>query len=254
MLGPDIVSGPSIRAVSLHSSSLRFAIEEQYPPGVDWSDDDRVPVSWTWASEARLPQPDGSEPWVTLSKGQVASADYETLLQITGGWADALGELIARRSSPLTPSPTKVCGLRGRVAPFWHDPSTSSPAPHPAAPWNLEIGVAVPAVLPQILLEAVSADALVVTVNGDRLAAIPVRRDEITATVTELVASLGSPTRVEVREMDGSVHADILTRLRRSRGHRSLRRKTTHPHQWRYRACWNSPRTGSCPVKTSPSP
>ncbi|AXL12577.1 hypothetical protein DXT68_10780 [Microbacterium foliorum] len=71
--------------------------------------------------------------------------------------------------------------------------------------------MAVPAVLPQILLEAVSADALVVTVNGDRLAAIPVRRDEITATVTELVASLGSPTRVEVREMDGSVHADILT-------------------------------------------
>lgn len=69
----------------------------------------------------------------------------------------------------------------------------------------------VPAVLPQILLEAVNADTLVLTVNGNRLAATPIHRDEITTTVTELVARLGSPTRVEVREMDGSVHADILT-------------------------------------------
>ncbi|MFV4914036.1 hypothetical protein PFZ49_10905 [Microbacterium lacticum] len=72
-------------------------------------------------------------------------------------------------------------------------------------------GVVAPAVLPQILLEAVNADTLVVTVNGNRLAAAPIRRDEITTTVTELVARLGSPTRVEVRELDGSVHADILT-------------------------------------------
>ena len=72
-------------------------------------------------------------------------------------------------------------------------------------------GVVVPAVLPQILLEAANADTLVVTVNGDRLAATPIHRNEITATVTELVARLGSPTRVEVRELDGSVHADILT-------------------------------------------
>lgn len=72
-------------------------------------------------------------------------------------------------------------------------------------------GVVVPAVLPQILLEAVGTDTLIVTVNGDRLAATPIRRDEITATVTELVARLGAPTRVEVRELDGSIHADILT-------------------------------------------
>ncbi|GGM63444.1 hypothetical protein GCM10010489_38710 [Microbacterium saperdae] len=72
-------------------------------------------------------------------------------------------------------------------------------------------GVVVPAVLPQILLEAVNADTLIVTVNGDRLAATPIHPDEITGTVTELVARLGSPTRVEVRELDGSVHADILT-------------------------------------------
>ncbi len=72
-------------------------------------------------------------------------------------------------------------------------------------------GVVVPAVLPQILLEAVNADTLIVTVNGDRLTATPIRRDEISKTVTELVARLASPTRVEVRELDGSIHADILT-------------------------------------------
>lgn len=79
---------------------------------------------------------------------------------------------------------------------------------HPVAPKSRLV---VPAVLPQILLEAVNADTLVVTVNGNRLSATPIRRDEITATVTELVGRFGSPTRVEVREMDGSVHADILT-------------------------------------------
>ncbi len=72
-------------------------------------------------------------------------------------------------------------------------------------------GVVVPAVLPQILLEAVNPETLIVTVNGDRLAATPIRRDEISRTVTELLVRLGSPTRVEVRELDGSIHADILT-------------------------------------------
>lgn len=99
----------------LHSSSPRFAIEEQYPHGIDWSDDDRVPVSWTWASEAQLPQPDGSWPWVTLSEGEVASADYETLLHITSGWADALCELIAREEA-LTTEPVVGDGV-GRSGP-----------------------------------------------------------------------------------------------------------------------------------------
>ncbi len=71
--------------------------------------------------------------------------------------------------------------------------------------------VVVPPVLPQIVLEAVGPDTLIVTVNGDKLAATPIRRDEIAQTLTELVTRLGSPTRVEVREMDGSIHADILT-------------------------------------------
>lgn len=83
----------------LHSSSPRFAIEEQYPPGVDWADENRVPLFWRWTSEARLPQPDGSQLWVTLTEGEVASADYATLLHITGGWADALCELVAREEA-----------------------------------------------------------------------------------------------------------------------------------------------------------
>lgn len=69
----------------------------------------------------------------------------------------------------------------------------------------------VPAVLPQILLEVVSDTSLVVTVNGDKLAATPITRREIAATVTELVARFAAPTRVEVRELDGSIRADILT-------------------------------------------
>lgn len=81
----------------------------------------------------------------------------------------------------------------------------------PADAGMVQPAVIVPPVLPQILLEALNADTLVVTVNGNKLAATPIRRDEISATVTELVARLGSPTRVEVRELDGSVHADILT-------------------------------------------
>ncbi|HCJ54024.1 MULTISPECIES: hypothetical protein [Micrococcales] len=81
---------------------------------------------------------------------------------------------------------------------------------HPPAA-TPEQPVVVPAVLPQILLEAINAETLIATINGDKLSATPIRRSDIAQTLTELVARLGSPTRVEVREMDGSIHADILT-------------------------------------------
>ena len=85
--------------------------------------------------------------------------------------------------------------------------------PHPpaATPEQPAAPVVVPAVLPQILLEAVDSDTLIATVNGDKLSATPIRRSDIAQTLAELVARLGSPTRVEVRELDGSIHADILT-------------------------------------------
>ncbi|WP_074690048.1 hypothetical protein [Leucobacter chromiiresistens] len=88
------------------------------------------------------------------------------------------------------------------LRPRTRKPTASTPSPE---------AVVVPPVLPQILLEAVNADTLIVTVNGNKLAATPIRRDQIAQTVTELVARLDSPTRVEVREMDGSIHADVLT-------------------------------------------
>ena len=68
-----------------------------------------------------------------------------------------------------------------------------------------------PAVLPQILLEAVSADTLLVTVNGDKFAATSIGREQVAGTVVDLVTRLGTSTRVEVRELDGTIHADILT-------------------------------------------
>jgi len=82
------------------------------------------------------------------------------------------------------------------------NPQGSTPASVPSQ---------VPAVLPQIVLEAVAPDTLVVTINGDTLSATPIRRGKLAQALTELVTRLGSPTRVEVQEMDGSIHADILT-------------------------------------------
>jgi hypothetical protein len=91
----------------VEGSSPRFAIEEQYPLGVDWSDDDRVPTSWTWVAEAYLPQPDGSYIWVAHGEGEVASADYAVLLQIAEGWAEALSAALEREQS-LAPDPVRV--------------------------------------------------------------------------------------------------------------------------------------------------
>ncbi|UNX53551.1 hypothetical protein MF406_11185 [Georgenia sp. TF02-10] len=65
--------------------------------------------------------------------------------------------------------------------------------------------------LPQIIAEVVSAEHVVLTVNGKRLPATPTRRAELGPAIAELIARFASPTRVEVRELDGSVYADILT-------------------------------------------
>jgi hypothetical protein len=69
----------------------------------------------------------------------------------------------------------------------------------------------VPAVLPQIVAEVLSEEQIVLTVNGQRLPGTPTRRGELGRVIGELVTRLGSPTRVEVREQDGSVYADIIT-------------------------------------------
>lgn len=102
----------------VEGSSPRFAIEEQYPPGVDWSDENRVPTSWTWVAEARLQQPDGSWQWVTLAEGEVSSENYTTLLQIAEGWTEALSDAL-QREEYLVPDPARVAdatsAMRSRV-------------------------------------------------------------------------------------------------------------------------------------------
>lgn len=67
-----------------------------------------------------------------------------------------------------------------------------------------------PAVLPLIVIESLPSGLLVATVNGDRLAGTPFQREVLGATITELVRLLGVPTRVEVHQPDGTVHADII--------------------------------------------
>lgn len=64
--------------------------------------------------------------------------------------------------------------------------------------------------LPLVVFEAHGSDRLVVTVNGEKFAAAPVHRDEIGRVLTELVTKFAVPTRVELHEQDGSVHADIV--------------------------------------------
>lgn len=68
----------------------------------------------------------------------------------------------------------------------------------------------VPAVLPLVVFEAQDGDRLLVIVNGDKHAAAPVRRSEIGRVLTEMVTKFGAPTRVELHEQDGTVHADIV--------------------------------------------
>lgn len=79
-------------------SSPRLAITEQYT-GTDWSDDERVPTSWTWESQACLADPRGRYPWVTFAEGEIASAGYERLIVIAEGWARAISELAEREAT-----------------------------------------------------------------------------------------------------------------------------------------------------------
>lgn len=82
----------------MEGSSPRLAITEQYT-GTDWSDDERIPTSWTWESQACLAEPGGRYPWVTLAEGEIGSAGYERLVEIAEGWAASIFELADREAS-----------------------------------------------------------------------------------------------------------------------------------------------------------
>ena len=51
---------------------------------------------------------------------------------------------------------------------------------------------------------------MVATVDGVRLSAAPVNVGDLPAAITELVARLGAPTRVEVRHLDGTVRQAVV--------------------------------------------
>lgn len=88
----------------LEGHSPRLAITEQYSDGVDWSDDDRIPTSWTWESEARVPDSSGGHTWTTVAEGEIPSADYQKLLRLADEWSLSVYRL-AERQEALTADP-----------------------------------------------------------------------------------------------------------------------------------------------------
>lgn len=64
----------------------RFAIEEQYT-GTDWSDDERVPTSWTWMAEREVRGKDGAHVWGVEREGETRSENFEDVLVEAEHWA-----------------------------------------------------------------------------------------------------------------------------------------------------------------------
>ena len=65
----------------------RFAIEEQYAAGSDWSDPDRVPTSWLWRSERIAPGPRRRYGWAPEDHGESFPEDLPQLLAQVEKWA-----------------------------------------------------------------------------------------------------------------------------------------------------------------------
>lgn len=64
----------------------RFAIEEQYT-GKDWSDDERVPTSWTWVAEREVRDKDGAHIWGVERQGESRSENFQDVLVEAEQWA-----------------------------------------------------------------------------------------------------------------------------------------------------------------------
>ena len=64
----------------------RFAIEEQYTD-TDWSDDERLPTSWTWTAERRVRHPDGTSVWGVEREGESRAEDFWQVLVEAENWA-----------------------------------------------------------------------------------------------------------------------------------------------------------------------
>lgn len=80
-----------------HSRS-RFVIEEQYID-TDWSDPDRLPTSWTWASQSDRPRPEGGGYWHEHDSGEVPSQEVSRLIARATSWAQATRDVSARETA-----------------------------------------------------------------------------------------------------------------------------------------------------------
>lgn len=102
---PEVFGAGHYILYPLEGSALQFTITEQYT-GTDWSDPDRVPTSWQWSADALTARTERGYPWVTLERGEVASADVSRLLGIARGWAGVIRAL-SEREAALTPDTAK---------------------------------------------------------------------------------------------------------------------------------------------------
>ncbi|WP_196323279.1 hypothetical protein [Microbacterium lacticum] len=96
-------------------SRTRFAIEEQYAPGVGWDDPDRVPTSWLWRAERRTRHPDGTHVWAEVQFGESFPEQLPELLTTVERWV--------RRTKNLADQEQAFGG-----------PDRRGPAPAPGAP------------------------------------------------------------------------------------------------------------------------
>ncbi|HWV50453.1 MAG TPA: hypothetical protein VN035_13455 [Microbacterium sp.] len=82
----------------------RFAIEEQYAPGVDWSDEDRLPTSWLWRAERIVRQPDGTHIWGLERHGEAFPEGLPALLTEVERWVRRVANLRNRSKALRSPN------------------------------------------------------------------------------------------------------------------------------------------------------
>lgn len=93
-------------------NEARFAIEKQYTD-TDWSDPDRLPISWSWRAEELGSRPDGSGVWEVRDQGRVQAAEVDTLISKARAWASSVRAQTLRAQS---------FAATGRAGPDPHPP------------------------------------------------------------------------------------------------------------------------------------
>lgn len=95
---PSAFGGGHYVLYRVDDTERRFAIEEQYPDE-DWAETEQIPTSWTWCDESLRTHPTGGGYWHEHDSGEVASADFEQLLDRAGQWAQAARTAARREAS-----------------------------------------------------------------------------------------------------------------------------------------------------------